>query len=68
MKKIIAAGLGLLLGGTLIATTAQAEIENQFGGYWRTRFSVQDNMSRYPGDTKFMVDTRSRIYYTAKFK
>jgi hypothetical protein len=24
-------------------------------------------MSKYPGETKFMVDTRSRIYYTAKF-
>ena len=67
MKKVIASALGLMLGGTLIATTAHAEIENQFGGYWRTRFSVQDNMSKYPGDTKFMVDTRSRIYYTAKF-
>lgn len=67
MKKIIASALGLMLGGGLMATTAQAELENQFGGYWRTRIPVQDNFSVKPDGTYHRVDTRTRIYYTAKF-
>lgn len=67
MKKIIASALGLMLGGTLLATTAQADVENQFGGYWRTRLAIGDNMGKAPGETTFHVNTRSRIYYTAKF-
>lgn len=67
MKKIIASAVGLMLGGTLLATDIQAAVENQFGGYWRTRFSFQDNMSKFPDDSSWLVDTRTRIYYTAKF-
>lgn len=67
MKKIIASAVGLMLGGTLLATGVQAKVENQFGGYWRTRVDFQDNMSAYPGDSTYVIDTRTRIYYTAKF-
>lgn len=66
MKKIIASAVGLMIAGGVAATTASA-VENEFGGYWRTRFHYQDNMSSYPGDTTFHVNTRTRLYYTAVF-
>jgi hypothetical protein len=33
MKKIIASAVGLMIGGGLLVTNVQAEVENQFGGY-----------------------------------
>ena len=67
MKKIIASAVGLMIGGGLLVTNVQAEVENQFGGYWRTRFSVADNVANKPDSSFARVDTRTRLYYTAKF-
>ncbi|MEE4135389.1 MAG: hypothetical protein V2I32_04870 [Desulforhopalus sp.] len=64
MKKIIASAVGLMLAGGLSVTTAQA-VENQFGGYWRTRMFVQDSFSGTESLTR--IDNRTRLYYTAKF-
>ncbi len=66
MKKIIASAVGLMLVGG-IATTASAAIENQFGGYWRTRFTYEDNFSGKDTASSEYVDTRTRLFYTAKF-
>jgi len=66
MKKIIASAVGLMLAGG-IATTASAALENQFGGYWRTRFTYEDNFSGTDTASKEYVDTRTRLFYTAKF-
>lgn len=66
MKKIIASAVGLMMVGG-VATTASAALENQFGGYWRTRFVYEDNFTGKDTDSKFYVDTRTRLFYTAKF-
>ncbi len=65
MKKIIASAVGLMIAGG-IATTATAAVENQFGGYWRTRMVYQDQFAQADDDT-FITDNRTRLYYTAKF-
>ena len=64
MKKIIASALGLMMAGGVAASTASA-VESQFGGYWRTRAFVQDNMVQ--GEDYWRIDNRTRLYYTAKF-
>ena len=56
MKKIIASTVGLMLAGGIVATTASAALENQFGGYWRTRFTFEDNMTGQDTSSKFYVD------------
>lgn len=67
MKKIIASAVGLMMVGG-VATTASAAIENQFGGYWRTRFTIEDNMGFNDAtSSREYVDTRTRLFYTAKF-
>jgi len=76
MKKIIASAVGLMLVGGVAVTTAQA-VESQFGGYWRTRFAYKDNIvgtkatkdDAADNDTGswYRTDTRTRLYYTAKF-
>lgn len=66
MKKIIASAVGLMMVGG-VASTASAALENQFGGYWRTRFTFEDNFTGKDTDSKFYVDNRTRLYYTAKF-
>lgn len=63
MKKIIASAVGLMMFGG-VAGSAFA-VENQFGGYWRTRFFVQDEMTQDGSYAR--VDNRTRLYYTAKF-
>ncbi|SDO76452.1 hypothetical protein SAMN05660330_01015 [Desulforhopalus singaporensis] len=65
MKKIIASTLGLMMVGGVAATTASA-VENQFGGYWRTRAFVQDEFAQ-DGESYGRIDNRTRLYYTAKF-
>jgi hypothetical protein len=62
MKKIIAAATGLMMVGGVMATTVPA-VENEFGGYWRTRMVTQDDMV---GEAT-RADTRTRLYYTAVF-
>lgn len=51
-----------------------AAFENEFGGYWRTRFitdigfdgTTNGKYDKYNQDTN-VTDTRTRLYYTAKF-
>jgi hypothetical protein len=65
MKKIIASAVGIVLIGGVAVTTASA-VENEFGGYWRTR--VFSNADFDGVDSSYnMIDTRTRLYYTAKF-
>jgi len=66
MKKIIASALGLMLVGGVAATSAFA-VESQFGGYWRTRFIYDQDMTGDNSDSNYVTDTRTRLYYTAKF-
>lgn len=66
MKKIIASGVGLMLLSGVAVTSAMAA-ESQFGGYWRTRFTFDDNMTGDDSGSNYITDTRTRLYYTAKF-
>lgn len=67
MKKVLVAALAVALAAVM--TVPAGAFENEFGGYWRTRaytnqdFSGSDNGAQ---DLQ-MVDTRTRLYYTAKF-
>jgi hypothetical protein len=68
MKKSLVFVLAALLV-VAFALPASA-LENQFGGYWRTRYWVQDNFSgdeNADGADYSLVDTRTRLYYTAMF-
>lgn len=67
MKKIIASAVGLMLAGGIAATTASAAVENQFGGYWRSRIWIEDNFDGTDSPTHDRADNRTRLYYTAKF-
>ena len=67
MKRIsIIALTGLLLAAMTLPASA---VENIFGGYWRTRAFTQQQFSgdnrNEEGDLS-RVDTRTRLYYTAK--
>jgi hypothetical protein len=68
MKKFLVFALAVLLVAAF-ALPASA-VENQFGGYWRTRMYTQQNFTcqeaNEPKD-KTLVDTRTRLYYTAIF-
>lgn len=52
----------------LLSAISAGAVENEFGGYWQTRaISMQDfNETNLEGTTSY-VDTRTRLYYTAKF-
>ncbi len=69
MKKVLSAGLALL-GSALIMVPSASALEHIAGGYWRTRAYVQSDFNgltdNSAGDTE-IVDTRTRLYYTAKF-
>jgi len=54
-----------MLASGVFVTTASA-VENQFGGYWRTRMYYQDQFKQDNNDT-WLIDNRTRLYYTAKF-
>ncbi len=63
MKKVIASVIGLaMIGGGASAFA----LENQFGGYWRTRVYYADQMMQDDSDY-FIQDNRTRLFYTAKF-
>jgi hypothetical protein len=68
MKKFAVLALAALL---VVAFTlpAAAEVENTFGGYWRTRAFFENNFSGEkdagPNGDQTIVDTRTRLYYTA---
>lgn len=65
MKKIIASAVGLMMVGGVV-TAASAAVENQFGGYWRTRSYYQEEFKQ-TGDDTWKTDNRTRLFYTAKF-
>jgi hypothetical protein len=61
----------MLAGAMVLAITVPASaLENIFGGYWRTRAFVQRNFTgedQTEARDLARVDTRTRLYYTAKF-
>ena len=60
----------LVLAALLVAafTVPAAALENEFGGYWRTRFYQMGHFNGEKSDDSNwrLVDTRTRLYYTAK--
>ena len=69
MKKFIV----LMLAVVLVVAFAMpaSALENIFGGYWRTRMYQQRNFAGDDGNLDqtrdaVLVDTRTRLYYTAK--
>jgi len=66
MKKFAILALAAVL--VIAFTVPAAALENEFGGYWRTRFYTQGHFNGEKDDlgTYRRVDTRTRLYYTAK--
>ena len=66
MKKFSILALAALL--VVAFTIPAAALENEFGGYWRTRFFNQGHFNGEESDDTNLrrVDTRTRLYYTAK--
>lgn len=68
MKKLSVLLVAAIM--VLALTMPAAAFENEFGGYWRTRFITDIGFS---GEDKAntqdvnMTDTRTRLFYTAKF-
>lgn len=65
MKKLLISALAAV-GIAAIAMPAFA-VEHQFGGYWRTRAYTQNDYWHDGIRDVTQVDTRTRLYYTAKF-
>ena len=65
MKKFAILAIAALL--VVAFTVPAAAFENQFGGYWRTRFYINKQFSgNDTGNRDWQVaDTRTRLYYTA---
>jgi hypothetical protein len=66
MKKFAILALAALL--VVAFTVPAAALENEFGGYWRTRFYQMGHFNGEKDDLGSwrLVDTRTRLYYTAK--
>lgn len=67
MKKLL---MGLFAVGLVLALALPAAaVDNEFGGYWRTRAYTQQNFSGSDGGSQDVqkVDTRTRLFYTAVF-
>ncbi len=77
MKKLSILALAAIL--VIFFTVPASALENEFGGYWRTRFYSQKYFSGFDrgddindagdeagDDTVEAADTRTRLYYTAK--
>ena len=68
MKKFAILALAAIL--VIAFTVPVSALENEFGGYWRTRFIRQTDFNGQSGkaddDQLERVDTRTRLYYTAK--
>jgi len=66
MKKFAILALAAVL--VIALTVPAAALENEFGGYWRTRFYNQGHFNGEKNDdtNNRVVDTRTRLYYTAK--
>lgn len=68
MKKFAILAFAAVL--VVMFTIPACALENQFGGYWRTRFFTQQNFSGNDQDEAkdvSRVDTRTRLYWTAVF-
>jgi hypothetical protein len=66
MKKFAILALAAVL--VVALTVPAAALENEFGGYWRTRFTNEGHFNGEKDDlgSYRFVDTRTRLYYTAK--
>jgi len=69
MKKLSILALAAIL--VIAFTVPVSALENEFGGYWRTRFIRQTDFNGLGDDNDAddqleRVDTRTRLYYTAK--
>jgi len=70
MKKLSVLLVAAIM--VLALTMPAVAFENEFGGYWRTRFYTDIGFSgtsdsKYNAKDVNIVDTRTRIFYTAKF-
>jgi hypothetical protein len=66
MKKFSILALAAVM--VIALTVPAAALENEFGGYWRTRMFTQGHFDGEDADDENLrrVDTRTRLYYTAK--
>jgi hypothetical protein len=67
MKRLL---MGLFAVGLVLALALPAAaVDNEFGGFWRTRAYMQDNFSGDDAGSNDLrkVDTRTRLFYTAIF-
>ncbi|MGE4518907.1 MAG: hypothetical protein AB7E04_05300 [Desulfobacteraceae bacterium] len=67
MKKVLVAAMAVALAAAMCVPASA--FENEFGGYWRTRAYTQQDFSGSDNEVQDLqqVDTRTRLYYTAKF-
>lgn len=67
MKKLLVAALAAAVSIAFVMPASA--LENEFGGYWRARGYIQENFNGTENglDDKTVADTRTRLYYTAKF-
>jgi hypothetical protein len=65
MKKILLISLATIM--VAVMSIPAAAVENEFGGYWRTRALNEQDMDGTDSGSTSYVDTRTRLYYTAKF-
>jgi hypothetical protein len=66
MKKFAILALAAVM--VIALTVPAAALENEFGGYWRTRMVSEGHFNGEDDDStnSRYVDTRTRLYYTAK--
>ena len=66
MKKFAILALAAVM--VIALTVPAAALENEFGGYWRTRMYTEGHFNGENNDdtNNRLVDTRTRLYYTAK--
>ena len=66
MKKFAILALAAVM--VIALTVPAAALENEFGGYWRTRMYTEGHFNGEKNDdtNNRLVDTRTRLYYTAK--
>ena len=67
MRKLLVLLSAIVL--VVVFTVPATALESQFGGYWRTRMFSHTNFSGDDTESadQMAVDTRTRLYYTAKF-
>ncbi|MCB9494347.1 MAG: hypothetical protein H6681_02750 [Desulfobacteraceae bacterium] len=68
MKKVLVAALAVAFAVAMCVPASA--FESEFGGYWRTRAYTNQDFSGADNEAKVyiqQVDTRTRLYYTAKF-